>query len=81
MSLSLQSSLFSRARAALRGAVVGALVTVCVASCGSRTGLADESYVIDTLACQATPFRARPGLALPLSAALPRAAVGRRGWW
>jgi hypothetical protein len=67
-------------RASLRVAAVCALVTVCLSSCGSRTGLADESYVIDTLACQATPFRARPGLALTLYAALPRAAVGRARW-
>ena len=60
MPLTLPSSLFSRAFVALRATAVCALVTVCVAACGSRTGLADESYVIDTLACQATPFRARP---------------------
>ncbi len=66
----------------LRAALVRAFLAACFAltACGSRTGLNDESYVPDLLACQTTPFRARPGVALRLYATLPVAARGRAVW-
>ncbi len=57
-----------------------ALVTLSLTACGARTGLGDDPYVLDTLVCQETPFRARPGAVTTLYAGLPHAAVGRARW-
>lgn len=49
-------------------------------SCGSRTGLGDETYTTDTLYCASQPVSARPNFRTTLFAGIPRYARGAVGW-
>jgi hypothetical protein len=62
------------------GFLLCASFTEALTSCGARTGLGDDPFVVDALTCQETPFRARPGVPTTLYATLPHGAVGRARW-
>lgn len=57
-----------------------ALVALLAAGCGARSGLSDEPFVLDALACSEVALLARPGRPRALQVTLPRGAARDARW-
>jgi len=57
-----------------------ALLAALAVGCGARTGLADQPFALDALACSEVAVLARPGRPRALQVTLPRAAAGLVRW-
>ncbi len=80
MKFQLQASRTHVRDCAARWAPLLVCAAITLTSCGARTALGDDPYLVDALMCQETPFRARPGVATTLYVTLPRGAVGTARW-